>query len=184
MRRAVFLDRDGVLNRATVCNGMPHPPKNAAEMELLPGVLEACQALRDAGFLLIAVTNQPDVARGTQALEAVEEIHRAIQAQVELDGFYVCYHTDGDGCDCRKPLPGMLLQAARDFDVNLAASYMIGDRWRDVEAGTRAGCKTVLIDYGYAEKVQSAPNHRAGSLREAAEWVLHDAGPGRKETDE
>jgi D-glycero-D-manno-heptose 1,7-bisphosphate phosphatase len=182
MRRAVFLDRDGVLNRAMVRDGRPYPPRNAAELELLPGVPEACHALRSAGFLLIVVTNQPDVARGTLTREAVEEIDCAIEEKIELDGFYVCYHTDGDGCDCRKPLPGMLVRAAHDFDIDLAASYMVGDRWRDVEAGANAGCTTILVDYGYAEKVNCAPSHCVKSLGEAAEWILQERGKTVKET--
>ncbi len=172
MKRAVFLDRDGVLNRAFEREGVPHPPASLAELEMLPGVVEACQALHAAGFLLVMTTNQPDVARGTQSRANVEAMNAAIARRLALDDVRVCYHTDGDGCDCRKPLPGMLRQAAADLGIDLQQSYMVGDRWRDVQAGATAGCKTVLIEYGYSGASQCVPDHRAASLREAAEWIV------------
>jgi D-glycero-D-manno-heptose 1,7-bisphosphate phosphatase len=179
-RRAVFLDRDGVLNRALVRDGRPYPPADAAGVELLPGVEEACAALRRAGFLLVVVTNQPDVARGTQRLEAVEAIHRRLAEALPLDEIVVCLHDDADGCSCRKPLPGMLVDAAARWDVDLGASFMVGDRWRDVEAGRRAGCRTVFLDRGYAEAMPEAPDATVRDLREAARWILgaSDPSPG------
>jgi transaldolase len=173
MRRAVFLDRDGVLNRAIVRNGKPYPPSGPAELEVLPGVIDACIALRAAGFLLVVVTNQPDVARGTQRRELVEAINDALRAQVPLDDIRVCYHDEPDGCTCRKPRPGLLLQAARDGQIDLANSFLVGDRWRDIEAGHRAGCTTILINYGYTEAQQSAPDCYVRSLPEAADWILN-----------
>ena len=172
MRRAIFLDRDGVLNRAVVRGGKPYPPVGPAEVEILPGVGEACVTLHEAGFLLVAVTNQPDVARGTQRREVVEVIHQALQARLPLDGVRVCYHDDADGCSCRKPKPGLLLGSARDWDIDLAASFMVGDRWQDIEAGRRAGCKTIFVDYGYVERAPDRPDHRVGSLVEAVDWIL------------
>lgn len=172
MRRAIFLDRDGVLNRAIVVHGRPHPPATLAEFELLPGVAEACEELRNAGFLLIVATNQPDVARGIQRREVVEAINDALLSRVPIDAIKVCYHDDQDQCVCRKPLPGLLVQAAREFQIDLAASYMVGDRWKDVECGRRAGCKTILIDCGYEEEMRSSPSHRVGSLAEVPDWIL------------
>ena len=174
MRRAVFLDRDGVIDRAIVRDGSPHPPTSLSELEILPGVPEALEKLRAAGFCLIVVTNQPDVARQAQTQDAVEAMHAALQAQLPIDEFRVCYHDDADGCDCRKPQPGLLLGAARDMDVDLSSSFMVGDRWRDVEAGRRAGCTAILIDYHYAEPLQSEPHLRVSSLAEAADWILAD----------
>lgn len=171
-RRAVFLDRDGVINRAIVQNGNPHPPSGLDELEILPGVPEALARLRAAGFRLIVVTNQPDVARGKQTRKAVETIHKALQSQLPLDEFRVCYHDDADGCACRKPAPGMLLDAAKAVDLDLAKSFMVGDRWRDIEAGRRAGCTTILIDYHYAEIERSHPHARVSSLPEAVDWIL------------
>ena len=171
-RRAVFLDRDGVLNRALVREGLPYPPHCAEEVEILPGVAGALADLRRAGFLLLVVTNQPDIARGTLAADMLGKIHAHLRTELPLDGICVCPHDDADRCACRKPQPGMLLAAAQEWSVDLPASFMVGDRWRDIEAGRRAGCTTVLVDYGYREKLYSEPDKRVASLREAATWIL------------
>jgi len=166
-RRAVFLDRDGVLNRAFVRDGKPYPPKNLQQLQVPAGVREALERLKAAGFRLIVVTNQPDVARGNQSRERVEELHQALRQQfgLPIDDFRVCYHDDGDGCECRKPKPGMLMAAAVAFGLDLGSSFMIGDRWRDVEAGRRAGCRTIFLDHGYTESFQSeGPDVRVKSL--------------------
>ncbi len=173
--RAVFLDRDGVLNRSVIRDGRPYPPASLEELVILPGVPEALRKLKASGFVLVGVTNQPDVARGTQRREVVEAIHAAMLKALPLDDMLVCYHDDGDGCRCRKPLPGLLLMGAGKYSVDLGASFMIGDRWRDVEAGRNAGCKTIFIDYGYAEKApRNPPDVSVGSLVEAADWIMSD----------
>ena len=170
--RAVFLDRDGVLNRAIVRNGKPHTPAGLKDLEILPGVPEALRTLRAAGFLLIVVTNQPDVARGTQTREAVEAIDAALRAALPLDDIFVCYHDDPDDCDCRKPRPGLLIRAADKYRIDLAASFMIGDRWKDIEAGRRAGCRTILVDCDFAEKgPETKPDHCVRALPEAAALI-------------
>jgi D-glycero-D-manno-heptose 1,7-bisphosphate phosphatase len=170
-RRAVFLDRDGVLNRAFVRDGQPHPPSTLAELEILPGVPEALALLRAEGFLLVVVTNQPDVARGTQTRAAVEGLHAALRERLPLDEFRVCYHDDADRCACRKPAPGLLLQAARELELDLASCFMVGDRWRDIEAGRRAGCTTVFVDHGYVEPRPVDFHVRVASLPEASRWI-------------
>ena len=170
--RAVFLDRDGVINRAVVRGGKPFPPAGLGELEILPDVREALDQLKAAGFVLVVVSNQPDVARGTTARETVEAINAKLAESLPLDDFRMCYHDDADGCDCRKPRPGLLLTAARDHGVNLGASFMVGDRWRDIEAGRRAGCKTLFIDYGYDEPQPEACDYRVKSLVEAAQIIL------------
>jgi transaldolase len=178
--RAVFLDRDGVINRAIVRDGKPYPPADLSQLEVLPGVAEAMGRLRVAGYRLIVVTNQPDVTRGAQTRETVEAIHAELLARgLPIDDFRVCYHDDGDGCDCRKPKAGLLLAAARAENLDLAASFLVGDRWRDVEAGKRAGCTTVFVNNGYAEPERSQPHVRVRSLAEAADWIL--ACPRRKD---
>lgn len=173
-RRAVFLDRDGVLNAAVVREGRPYPPNNVREMRMTQDAPECLSRLRGAGFLLIVATNQPDVARGAQSREAVEEINEALCSALPLDAVYVCYHDNRDHCECRKPAPGMLLEAAERFDIDLAESFMIGDRWSDVETGRRAGCRTVFLDFGYEERrPETAPDLIAGSLAEGVDWILN-----------
>jgi len=175
MRRAVFLDRDGVINRSIIRAGKPYPPGHMDELEILPGVPEALERLKAAGFALIVVSNQPDVARGTTTRAHVEAINATLARVLPIDGFSMCYHDSGDGCACRKPNPGMLLDAAKERNIDLALSYMVGDRWRDVEAGQRAGCKTFFIHYGYDEKQPDGYDYRVDSLLEASRIILSHA---------
>jgi D-glycero-D-manno-heptose 1,7-bisphosphate phosphatase len=169
----VFLDRDGVINRARLKDAKPYPPATVQELEILPDVFEALADLKRCGFLLIVVTNQPDVARGTQRRETVEQMNQAVAAALPVDQILVCYHSGENGCDCRKPLPGLLMQAAREHQIDLAKSFMVGDRWRDIDAGHNAGCQTVLIDYAYQEQSPARePDRRVKSLREAADWII------------
>ncbi len=172
MRQSIFLDRDGVLNRAFVRNGLPYTPSSLDEVEIIPGVEEACGKLRANGYLLVVVTNQPDVARGLQSPNTVEKIHAFLRCRLPLDDIRVCYHDDVDSCDCRKPKPGMLLAAARDWGIDLGRSFMIGDRWRDIEAGQRAGCRTIFIKRGYAEPDPPHFDFEADSLDTAVTWLL------------
>ena len=174
MIRAVFLDRDGVVNRALERDGLPYPPASLGEFEIFPEVPEACCRLKQAGFLLIVATNQPDVGRGTLKQEIVEKIHAHLMAQLPIDRVEVCYHSgkDDSKCDCRKPKPGMLLRAARELGIDLAQSWMVGDRWRDVDCGHAAGCRTIFIDCGYAEELKQKPDFSAGNLAGAADIIL------------
>jgi len=171
-RRAVFLDRDGVINRAFVRDGKPYPPSDLVELEILPGVPGALVLLKNNGFQLVVVTNQPDVARGTRTREEVEIIHSALSSRLVIDEFRVCYHDAADRCACRKPKPGMLLDAAREANLDLSNSFMVGDRWRDIEAGNQAGCATIFIDAGYKEKRPDKMDACVRSLPEAADWIL------------
>ncbi len=172
-RRAVFLDRDGVLNEAIVRDGKPYPPAGTHQLKLVHGAAPALQRLKQASFLLIVVTNQPDVARGMQTREGVERLHAAIAAALPLDAFLVCWHDDRDRCECRKPKPGLLLEAARRYAIDLRRSFLIGDRWRDIDAGSAVGCRTIQIDRGYNEKSpQFPPDFLASSLTEAMEWII------------
>lgn len=174
-RRAVFLDRDGVLNRAVIKDGKPYPPAGVDEVEIPPGTVEALQRLKDAGFVLIVVSNQPDVARGVTPKATVEAINDHLAKHMPIDRFTMCYHDSGDGCDCRKPAPGMLLAGAQEFDVDLASSYMVGDRWKDIEAGQRAGCRTIFIDNGYAERQPQSSDLQVRSFSEAVSIILNPA---------
>lgn len=172
MRRAVFLDRDGVVNRAIIRGGKPYSPSTISDFRVLPGVREACRKLREAGFALILITNQPDISRGIVTSEEVAEMHTRLRRYLQLDDIRLCPHDDKDRCACRKPEPGLLLDAAKAWNVDLRSSYVIGDRWRDVEAGHRAGCRTVFIDCGYREQQPNGPFLRVRSLAEAANWIL------------
>lgn len=172
-KRAVFLDRDGVVNRAVVQDGKPYPPYHVDELEIPADVPQSLARLKNEGFELIVVTNQPDVARGKQTQQGVETIHNAmLDSGLPIDAFFVCYHDDCDQCDCRKPKPGMLVNAARELDIQLDASYMVGDRWRDILAGEQAGCQTILIDYQYLEVEMCDPDCRVYSITEAVDWIL------------
>jgi D-glycero-D-manno-heptose 1,7-bisphosphate phosphatase len=177
MRRAVFLDRDGVINRTLVRAKKPYPPTSVAEFEILPDVSAACAKLKAAGFLLVVATNQPDVGRGTLAKEVVEIIHAHMAVQLPIDRVEVCYHSGKNDleCDCRKPNPGMLLRAARELGIDLAQSWMVGDRWRDVDCGHAAGCRTIFIDCGYAEELRRKPDFSAGNLAGAADIILRES---------
>ena len=172
MNLAVFLDRDGVLVRAAVRDGRPYPPSTFEDLEILPEARTACRALRNAGFLLIAATNQPDVARGDARRADVEAMNVRVREELALDAVYACFHDDADECDCRKPKPGLLTRAASDYGVDLSGSYMVGDRWRDIEAGSAAGCHTIFIDYSYAERRPADPSAVVRSTAEAAQWIL------------
>ncbi len=173
MRRpAVFLDRDGVLNRAFVIDGVPHPPSSLDELEVLPGVEEACRLLRGAGYLLVVVTNQPDLARGMQRIEVVDEINGALRKRLGIDDVFVCPHDDADDCNCRKPRPGMLLAAAAAHAIDLSRSVMVGDRDRDIAAGRAAGCGTVLIGEGYGQPPVPPADLTAEDLRSAVDWIV------------
>jgi D-glycero-D-manno-heptose 1,7-bisphosphate phosphatase len=176
-RPAVFLDRDGVINRAFIREGTPHPPASIRDVHILPEVPEALSALKAHGYTLIVVTNQPDVARGTSSRELVDSIHARLMRELSLDAILTCFHDNADECACRKPKPGLLFRAACDFGIDLAASFMVGDRWRDVQAGRRAGCRTFLIECDYHEKPAEFCDFRVGSLAEASRLILKQGDP-------
>jgi D-glycero-D-manno-heptose 1,7-bisphosphate phosphatase len=171
-RRAVFLDRDGVLSRAFVRDGKPYPPKSLDELEVLPQVPEALQALKAEGFDLIMVTNQPDVTRGSIKREVVDAINDRLRIDLLLDEVVTCFHDDGDNCDCRKPKPGMLLRMQKERNIDLSRSFIVGDRWRDIEAGIAAGCKTIFLDHGYSERNPAAQaDYVCKTLFQAVAWI-------------
>lgn len=181
-KACVFLDRDGVLNKSIVREGKPYPPDSAAELEVYAEVPAGCERLKQAGFLLVAVTNQPDVGRGRQTRAAVEEINRKLWELIpSLDRFEVCFHAGpdhGEPCDCRKPKPGMLYRAASALGIDLASSFMIGDRWQDVDCARAAGCRAIFIDHGYTEPLREKPDITVKTFGAAVDAVLHEAGRG------
>ena len=153
-KRAIFIDRDGVLNSTGIRGGKPYAPKSFEEFHLLPGVSDALFSLKNFDCLLIVVTNQPDVGNGIVEKEIVEKMHLKLLNELPIDSLKVCYHKQTDGCKCRKPKPGMILESASEFNIELDNSYMVGDRKSDIEAGIQAGCKTVFIEQGYRKNEQ------------------------------
>lgn len=171
-RRAVFLDRDGVINRSNVVKGKPYAPRQLSKFRLLPGAAEAVVDLKAAGFLVVVVTNQPDVGHGLIGQDTLDAMHRKLRAKVPVDGVMVCAHRQDEGCSCRKPKPGLIRQAMRRWGIKAAGSYMIGDRWNDVVAGHSAGLYTVFVDRGYSEALPIKPDLTVRSLRQAASSIL------------
>ena len=173
--RALFLDRDGVLNRSLVRDGKPFAPTQLEDFEFLPGVQEALALAKSAGFMNIVVTNQPDLSTGKIDPEQFRLIQERCISELKIDDIKICLHVEADHCDCRKPLPGMLVNAAKEHGIDLARSYMIGDRWRDIECGQAAGCKTnFFIDYGYDEKKPDPPYTLVRNLGEAVQIILEE----------
>ncbi|HYD82687.1 MAG TPA: HAD-IIIA family hydrolase [Opitutus sp.] len=174
LRPAVFLDRDGTLNEQVIRDGKPYPPASLDEFKLFPDVAAACHSLKRAGYALIVVTNQPDVGRGTQSQLVIDAMHDRLRALIpEIDRVEVCYDPGrGEPSRRRKPEPGMILDAAAALELDLAHSWLIGDRWRDVDCGKRAGVRTIFIDFHYAEQLREQPDHVVSSFAEAAEIIL------------
>ena len=158
MRKAAFLDRDGVINKSFIKNGFPFAPLLFSQLEILSGVKESIIKLQKLNFVCLVVTNQPDVSRGKIDKKYVIIMNNYLKEEVKLDDIFVCYHDDNDNCKCRKPKPGLILEASKKWNINLKKSYMIGDRWKDIEAGRNAGCKTIFIDYNYKEPKPQNPN--------------------------
>lgn len=169
--KAIFLDSDGVLNTAIIKDGKPVAPRTLAELDIPAEVKPALEQLKAANYLLICVTNKPDIERGLMTQAEVDAIYNKMRAELPLDDVFICY---AENSDCYKPKPGLLFAAAKKYNIDLAQSFMIGDRWRDIGAGQNAGCKTVWLDRGYAnDPIPNPPaDHTAPSLAEATEWIL------------
>ena len=174
MKRAVFLDRDGVINKTFIVNGVPTPARSLDELQILPKVDEALNILRRSGFEIVVVTNQPDVSRGVLTKEMVHSLHRSLELELGIKYFYTCFHDDVDNCLCRKPKPGLLNLAAADLGIDLKQSFMIGDRWRDISAGQSAGCKCFFVDYAHIERRPQMPYLGVSSLFDAVQIILEE----------
>ena len=174
MKRAVFFDRDGVINKVRLINGRPHPPSDVKEVEILDGVIESIALLKRKNFTLVVITNQPDVARGETTQLRVDEINSFLGSSIGLQHFYICPHDDHDNCECRKPAPGLILRAASELDIDISKSYFVGDRWRDIAASQAAGCRAFFIDYSYTEQQPQMPFTRVSSLFEAVQLITGD----------
>ena len=175
---AVFLDRGGVINRVIERAGRPGSPHTLDEFELDPAFPAVVDALHTGGFLVFVVTNQPDVSRGLLAIADLEAMHRRLRASARVDDLRVCLHDDAADCRCRKPRPGMLEELAARWGVNLPRSYVVGDTWRDAEAGRAVGCVTVIIDRPYNAGVESSV--RVPDLRAVVARIVNAHGDARK----
>jgi len=173
MNKGVFLDRDGVLNEVILRKGKPYPPLQMQDLKFIEGMREKLGSLKEKGFLLIGVTNQPDVKRGKAPRTVVEEINNSVKEEFGLDEMRACFHDDGDNCTCRKPKPGLIIESARSRDIDLRESFVVGDRWKDVEAGKRAGCKTIFIDCQYSERQPEGADIIVKSPIEALDFILN-----------
>lgn len=169
---AVFLDRDGVLSIPNVVNNKPYAARSVGDFRLYPDLAEPLQRLKQAGFLLVVVTNQPDIANGLNTQAEVEAMHAVMCEALPIDHVEVCYHADRDGCACRKPKPGMMQAAAKHLGIDLSRSFMLGDQWRDIAAGHAAGCYTLLLDRGYGETLPVKPDSVVHSIFQAVDEIL------------
>ena len=167
MKKAVFLDRDGVINKAFVKKGLPTSPNSLDELEILPGVKESIKKLKKKNFICLVVTNQPDVERGRIDKTTIVKMHKFLKKELNFDDIFVCYHDDKNNCNCRKPKPGLLLQAKEKWNIDFKKSFMIGDRWKDIDAGKAVGCKTIFLDYSYRDLSPDNPNYITDSLLSA-----------------
>ncbi len=168
---AIFLDCDGVLNNPIMVGNKPEAPTNLQEFVIPAEVKPVLEKLKQANYLLIAVTNKPDVAEGRMTQAEVDKIFAKMRHELPLDDIFICYSRNAF---CFKPKPGLLLTAAKQYNINLEKSYMIGDRWVDISAGQSANCLTIWIDRGYPDEIIPNPpaNHTAHSLLEAVQWIL------------
>jgi D-glycero-D-manno-heptose 1,7-bisphosphate phosphatase len=171
-RPAVFLDRDGVINRALIVQGLPYSPRKIEELVVIDGVKDAVSRLSEKGFEIVVVTNQPDVANGLISQGQVENFHKIISLRTGIKHFYVCYHNEGGGCDCRKPKIGLLTKAADELNIDLSRSFLVGDRWKDIKAGQSVGCLCLFIDNDYAERRPEPPFYTVVSLLQAVDTIL------------
>ena len=167
--KAVFFDRDGVLNHSEIKNGRPYAPLHSSDFRLIENAGSAVDGVKSLGFLIIVVTNQPDVGRGIIQRTELNTMHETLQQNIAIDDIFVCDCVKD--CPCYKPKPGMLLDAAAKWDIDLRKSFIVGDRWRDVGAGNNAGCKTVFIDFGYQEKMPYKPTKIVENLQDACDWI-------------
>ena len=176
MRQAAFLDRDGVLNKPILRDGSVGSPRSLEEFELFEDAVECVTKLHAAGLLVIVVSNQPDVARGSLDPQVLERMHDWLKRATAVDAIYACPHDDVDNCFCRKPKPGLLLRSASEWGIALSASYMVGDSWKDIDAGNSAGCQTFLVGPLRGQTEQMRASYCVSDLRSAVEMItLHRA---------
>jgi len=166
----IFLDRDGVINRIIMRNGRPASPRTLEEFEWKSGVKDFVRQLNDHDLPVVVVTNQPDIARGKMTRSVLNAMTEMVYSAIPVDSILVCPHDDSNGCDCRKPKPGMLLDAAQIWNIDCERSFMIGDSWKDMQAGRSAGCMTILFDQPYNREVTC--DFRVNNFQQAIKLIL------------
>jgi len=170
-KKAIFLDRDGVINKVIFREGKASCPWKIEEFEFLPQVRETLKELKEMGFLNIVITNQPDVKRGFLSFEELKKMTNILFENLAIDEIKICPHDDEDNCNCRKPKPGLILETAKKYGIDLKQSFFIGDSWRDVKAGKRAGCKVILIKADYNQEIQKGCDFVVDNLKEALKVI-------------
>lgn len=171
-KKAVFLDRDGVIVVPNFRDGRSFAPRRIEDFEFYPDARDSLNLLKAAGYVLVVVSNQPDVGAGMISDTVMAEMNRRLLDSFPIDAIKICTHTRDAMCLCRKPAPGLLIEAGRELALSLSDSFMVGDRSSDVEAGQAAGCRTVFIDLDYNEPKPSSPTFTVRSISEAAKVVL------------
>jgi D-glycero-D-manno-heptose 1,7-bisphosphate phosphatase len=172
MVEAVFLDRDGVLNRGFVKDGKSYAPRSIKEFRLLPYAAVSVKKLREAGYLVIVVTNQPDINNGLITRETVDEMHLKLKNKTLVNDIFLCPHSRKENCNCRKPKSGMLIEASQKYNINLKKSFMIGDRASDIAAGIEAGCRTIFINRRYNETAPLNQEITFFSIKSATNYII------------
>ena len=172
MKAAVFLDRDGVLLRPKIINEKAYAIRKIKDFKLLPGVTKSIKKIRRYGFLVFVVTNQPDIRNNLVTENLVNRIHKKIKTKLKIDDFAICPHRQNEGCYCRKPNPGMILNLAKKYRINLKKSFMIGDRESDIKAGERANCRTIFINNNYNERKPKNQEATFDSLMLAVDYII------------
>jgi D-glycero-D-manno-heptose 1,7-bisphosphate phosphatase len=172
MNKAVFLDRDGVINKALIRDGKAYSPRHFSEFEFMENIADQIRKIKDAGYFVIVITNQPDISRGIMDMSELNKMTEAIKANLPVDEIFICPHDDNDNCLCRKPKPGMLLNAAKKYEINLNECFFIGDGWKDMEAAKNAGCRGILIDAFYNKSIDCFK--RVHDMKDAVDIILNE----------
>jgi D-glycero-D-manno-heptose 1,7-bisphosphate phosphatase len=172
--KCVFWDRDGVINYPVIINNVSHPPDCVEHLRLVFGIRQLMDKICKMGFLNIVFTNQPDWKRKLQTKEDIEKINNAIIEYLPLDDLFTCFHDNYDNCECRKPKPGMLLEAQKKYSIDFSHSWVVGDMPTDIEAGKAVGCKTILVDNGFKFSKPCSPDYIVKSIEEIEDIIYND----------
>ena len=172
MNKAVFLDRDGVINKTIIKNGRVYSPMNLNEFEFVQNIAEQIKKIKDAGYYIIVVTNQPEIARGNIDIYELNKMTKNIKDNLPVNEILICPHDDADNCSCRKPKPGMLFDAAKKYEIDLIQSFLVGDGWKDMGAAKNAGCMGILIDTFYNKGVSCF--RRVKNMNGALKIILNE----------